>query len=160
MNIFVLDKDGEKAAKWHVDRHVVKMPLETAQMLCTARHELGEAPERIPYRKAYVNHPCTIWARESYANYQWLCNMGIELCKEYTYRYGKVHKCQAVIESCIENTPDPKVFTHLELTEYAQAMDEEYKLSDPVLAYRKYYKLGKAHLHDWKYRDVPEWINA
>lgn len=86
--------------------------------------------------------------------------MGIELCKEYTYRYGKVHKCQAVIESCIENTPDPKVFTHLELTEYAQAMDEEYKLSDPVLAYRKYYKLGKAHLHDWKYRDVPEWINA
>ena len=160
MNIFVLDKDVEKAAKWHGDRHGVKMPLETAQMLCTARHELGEAPERIPYRKAYVNHPCTIWARESYANYQWLCNMGIELCKEYTYRYGKVHKCQAVIESFIENTPDPKVFTHLELTEYAQAMDEEYKLSDPVLAYRKYYKLGKAHLHDWKYRDVPEWINA
>jgi len=106
LNIFVLDTDVEKAAKWHVDRHVVKMPLETAQMLCTARHELGEAPERIPYRKAYVNHPCTIWARESYANYKWLCNMGVELCKEYTYRYGKVHKCQAVIESCIENTPN------------------------------------------------------
>ena len=160
MNIFVLDTDVEKAAKWHVDRHVVKMPLETAQMLCTARHELGEAPERIPYRKAYVNHPCTIWARESYANYKWLCNMGIELCKEYNYRYGKVHKCQAVIEDCIKNTPVHNVFEYLELTEYAQAMDEEYKLSDPVLAYRKYYKLGKAHLHDWKYRDVPEWINA
>ena len=160
MNIFVLDTDVEKAAKWHVDRHVVKMPLETAQMLCTARHELGEAPERIPYRKAYVNHPCTIWARKSYANYKWLCNMGIELCKEYTYRYGKVHKCQAVIEDCIKNTPVHNVFEYLELTEYAQAMDEEYKLSDPVLAYRKYYKLGKAHLHDWKYRDVPEWINA
>lgn len=86
--------------------------------------------------------------------------MGIELCKEYTYRYGKVHKCQAVIEDCIKNTPVHNVFEYLELTEYAQAMDEEYKLSDPVLAYRKYYKLGKAHLHDWKYRDVPEWINA
>ena len=86
--------------------------------------------------------------------------MGIELCKEYTYRYGKVHKCQAVIENCIENTPDANVFTYLELTEYAQAMDEEYKLSDPVLAYRKYYKLGKSHLHDWKYREAPEWINA
>jgi len=160
LNIFVLDTDVEKAAKWHVDRHVVKMPLETAQMLCTSRHELGEAPEHIPYKKAYVNHPCTIWARESYANYQWLCDMGIELCKEYTYRYGKVHKCQAVIENCIENTPDSNVFTYLELTEYAQAMDEEYKLSDPVLAYRKYYKLGKSHLHDWKYREAPEWINA
>ena len=84
--------------------------------------------------------------------------MGIELCKEYTYRYGKVHKCQAVIENCIENTPDPNTFTYLELTEFPQAMDDEYKSNDPVLAYRNYYNQAKSHLHSWKDRKKPEWI--
>tara|TARA_R110002020_G_scaffold194354_5_gene395098 strand:+ start:5591 stop:6070 length:480 start_codon:yes stop_codon:yes gene_type:complete len=159
MNIFYLDRDLVKSAQAHVDKHIVKMPLETAQLLCTARHELGGTPEHIPYRKTHVNHPCSVWARESYANYQWLCGMGIELCKEYTYRYGKVHKCQAVIENCIENTPEPNVFTYLELTEFPQAMDEEYKMDDPVLGYRNYYRYGKAHLHNWKNRPTPTWIN-
>ena len=158
MNIFILDRDLVKSAQAHVDKHIVKMPLETAQLLCTARHELGEVAETIPYRKTHVNHPCSVWATESYTNYQWLCDMGIELCKEYTYRYGKVHKCQAVIENCIENTPDPNVFTYLELTEFPQAMDDEYKLNDPVLAYRNYYNKAKSHLHSWKNRQPPHWI--
>ena len=158
MNIFILDNNLKKSAHAHVDRHIVKMPLETAQLLCTTRHELGEVAETIPYRKTHVNHPCSVWARESYANYKWLCSMGIELCKEYTYRYGKVHKCQAVIENCIENTPDPNTFTYLELTEFPQAMDDEYKSNDPVLAYRNYYNQAKSHLHSWKDRKKPEWI--
>ena len=69
MNIFALDNDVKVAAQWHVDKHVVKMPLETAQMLCTARHELGEKPESIPYKVAHKNHPCTIWCRNSSENY-------------------------------------------------------------------------------------------
>ena len=155
MNIFVLDSDVKKAARWHVDRHVVKMPLETAQMLCTARHELGGTPEHIPYKVAHKNHPCTVWARHSRANYQWLCDLGIALCEEYTHRYEKVHKCQAVIQDCIDNPPE---FTNTEITEFPQAMDEEYKMDDPIMAYRKYYNKGKAHLHDWKKRTTPEWI--
>ena len=158
MNIFVLDQDVDVAAQWHVDRHVVKMPLETAQMLCTARHELGCTPESIPYRKTHTNHPCSVWARKSLANYKWLCDMGIALCKEYTHRYGKVHKCEAIIEDCIKNTPVHNVFEYLELTPFPQAMDEEYKMSDPVIGYRNYYNIGKAHLHSWKKRPVPHWI--
>ena len=158
MNIFILDKDITRSAQYHVDKHVVKMPLETAQLLCTARHELGEDADTIPYRKTHANHPCGVWARESSSNYIWLCQFGLELCKEYTHRYGKVHKCQAVIENCIENTPDPNIFTYLELTEFPQAMDDEYKLNDPVLAYRNYYNGAKSHLHSWKNRQAPNWI--
>ena len=121
-------------------------------------HELTGDADAIPYRKTHTNHPCSVWARESVSNYIWLCKFGLELCKEYTYRYGKVHKCQAVIENCIENTPDPNVFTYLELTEFPQAMDEQYKLDDPVLAYRNYYNGAKSHLHNWKNRQAPYWI--
>ena len=155
MNIFVLDRDLSKSAQAHVDRHIVKMPLETAQLLCTARHELTGDADTIPYRKTHTNHPCSVWARQSLANYTWLCNMGMELCKEYTYRYGKVHKCEAVIQNCIDNTPE---FEHTKPTEHAQAMDDEYKLSDPVLAYRNYYNKAKSHLHNWKNRPTPFWI--
>ena len=156
MNIFVLDRDLVKSAQAHVDKHIVKMPLETAQLLCTARHELGGDPDDIPYRKTHANHPCSIWARKSLLNYTWLCDMGIELCREYTYRYGKTHKCEAVIQDCMANTPE---FDHIDLTEHAQAMDEEYRLSDPVLAYRNYYNKAKSHLHSWKNRQTPIWIN-
>jgi len=155
MNIFVLDRVHSKAAQYHVDKHIVKMPLETAQLLCTARHELGQDADTIPYRKTHVNHPCSIWARESISNYIWLCDMGLELCKEYTYRYGKVHKCQAVIKDCIDNKP---TFNSFALTEHPQAMDDEYKSDDPVTSYRNYYNQAKSHLHNWKNRPVPFWI--
>jgi len=159
MNIFVLDRNLVKSAQAHVDKHVVKMPLETAQLLCTARHELTGDADTIPYRKTHTNHPCSVWARQSLANYTWLCDLGIALCEEYTYRYEKVHKCQAVIEDCIKNTPVHNVFEYLELTPFPQAMDDEYKLSDPVLAYRNYYNQAKAHLHSWKGRVAPVWIS-
>ena len=77
------------------------------------------------------------------------------MCEEYTHRYEKVHKCQAVIQDCIDNPPE---FTNTEITEFPQAMDEEYKMDDPIMAYRNYYNKGKAHLHDWKKRTTPEWI--
>ena len=156
MNIFILDRDLVKSAHAHVDKHIVKMPLETAQLLCTARRAPGESPDSIPYRTTHMNHPCSVWARQSLANYTWLCNMGIELCKEYTYRYGKTHKCEAVIQDCIDNTPQ---FERTEPTEHAQAMDIVYRMSDPVLAYRNYYNQAKSHLHSWKNRPVPVWIS-
>ena len=137
MNIFVLDKDIEKSAKAHCNPHVVKMPLETAQLLCTARHELGESADTIPYRKTHVNHPCSIWARESLYNYVWLCRFGVALCKEYTHRYGKVHSCQHTLEHAKMIFPP----SNGEVTPFARAMPDEFKYDtsiDTITAYKRY----------------------
>ena len=93
MNIFVLHPMPDIAARMQCDRHVVKMTLETAQMLSTAINELGG---QAPYKSAHVNHPCSVWARETLSNFEWLWEHGINLAQEYTARYGKVHKSEAV----------------------------------------------------------------
>lgn len=97
MNIFVLDKDPVKAARFHNDRHVIKMILESAQLLSTAHVVLdGEkvAAYDVPFllRPTHVNHPCAIWARATGANYDWLYRLLVGLLAEYTRRYGKVHR--------------------------------------------------------------------
>ena len=84
MNIFVLDYNPKRAAQMQCDKHVVKMPLETAQILCSA-FEPGTAP----YKRTHYNHPCSVWGRESKVNYKWLIEHGLALSDEYTYRYGK-----------------------------------------------------------------------
>jgi len=154
VNIFILDTDSiEKCAEYHVDRHVVKMPLETAQMLCSTINLLGG---QSPYKTAHANHPCTIWARQSKENYLWLCKLGKALCKEYSYRYEKTHSCEAVIEYCEKNIPE--TLPTIGLTKFAEAMDDMYKLENPVLSYRNYYKQGKKHLFSWKKREVPPFL--
>ena len=154
MNIFFLHLDPRICAMWHVNRHVVKMILESCQMLCTAHHvtESGYTP---PYKETHKNHPCTIWVRASKANYLWLIQLALELCKEYTFRYGKIHKCQPYIEELKKNIPP---IPDIEFTTPAQAMPVEYKDDDPVEAYRQYYFFEKNNLHQWKKRDVPFWI--
>ena len=98
MNIFVLDYNPTRAAKMQCDKHVVKMALETAQLLCTA-FPGGTAP----YKLTHFNHPCAIWCRESLKNYNWLIDHGIALCDEYQHRYGKTHKSKEVILWCKRN---------------------------------------------------------
>ena len=92
MNIFVLDKDPYVAAQMMCDKHVVKMILEGCQMLSTV-HSLDVIQDNKPtlYKPCFHNHPCTIWAGKSMGNFIWLCELGIELCKEYSYRYEKDH---------------------------------------------------------------------
>ena len=97
MNIFYLDKCPNKAAKLQYNKHVVKMILESAQMLCTAHHVLG-APimnigedVNIPYKMAHKNHPSTIWVREISLHYDWLYEHFVALSREYRKRYGKTH---------------------------------------------------------------------
>ena len=97
MNIFFLDYDTAKCAKYHCDKHVVKMVLETAQLLCGVHHMCDNVKNQAPYKLSHKNHPCAIWTRESLSNYLYLCDLGLELCKEYTYLYGKRHKSQDVI---------------------------------------------------------------
>jgi hypothetical protein len=150
MNIFILDECPVKSAVHQCDKHVVKMCLETAQMLCAA-FEQGEAP----YRRTHYNHPCTVWARTSPENYEWLLRHGFALCGEYYQRYGKHHKCLDIITWCAGNM-DKIEFPENGLTPFAQAMPDEYKNEDPVTAYRSYYLGDKAYMATWK-QNKPEW---
>lgn len=156
MNIFFLHLDPRICAMYHVDRHVVKMILETCQLLCTAIWLCGD---EAPYKKTHENHPSAKWARASKKNWQWLHSLGLALCKEYTHRYGKTHKSEKALRSL--TCPD---LPDLDFTEPPQAMPNEYKHKNTITAYRNYYILGKHHLHmwkkrhAWKSRDVPPFI--
>ena len=163
MNIFFLDWDTKKCAEYHCDKHVVKMILETAQLLCGAHHVTHQAPtkyrpstDQVPYKLSHKNHPCSIWVRESLSNYLYLCDLGLELCKEYTYRYGKRHKSQDVIEWCLTNKLN---ICDKGFTEPPKAMPDEYKVTDVIESYRNYYNGAKKDFAKWKNRDIPEWFN-
>jgi hypothetical protein len=155
MNIFFLDWDVKKCAQYHCDKHVVKMILETAQLLCSAHHMVSVENTGIPYKLAHKNHPCSIWVRESLSNYLYLCELGLELCEEYTYRYGKKHKSQQVIEWCIDNKIK---LIDKGLTEPPRAMPIECKVGSVIDSYRKYYMEHKRSFSKWKNREVPEWF--
>jgi hypothetical protein len=150
MNIFVLHKDPAFAAQMACDKHVVKMILETAQMMCTVATTHGYDT---PYRATHARHPCTMWASESYANWQWLIDYGLALSAEYTKRYGKVHKSQAVIEQCRDLDIN---FDKQDRTPFAQAMPVQYRQSCAVTAYRNYYRGEKASFAKWK-TQPPSW---
>jgi len=158
MNIFFLDLDPEKAAKMHVNKHVIKMLVEHLQILCTAHHVSGSKNIEFkpPYKKTHINHPCNIWVRESLSNYLFLIKFTEELLKEYTYRYGKIHKCESYIRLMKDNLPNIK---DIGFTKPAQAMPDKYKNPDNTVdAYRNYYFFDKQHIHSWKKRDIPEFI--
>lgn len=151
MNIFVLDRDPSIAAMFHNNRHIVKMPLESTQMLCTVLNNSGIST---PYKSAHAKHPCTIWAGASRENFEWLCDLGLYLCEEYSFRYKKTHKCASVIEFCLSNK---NVVINKPMTPFALAMPDEYKDVDAVKAYRNYYVFAKSHLAEWKLRERPDW---
>lgn len=151
MNIFILDADISKNAEALCDKHVVKMVLETAQLLCGV-YENGKAP----YKRTHYNHPCSIWTRTSLENFDWLVNYGFALCKEYTHRYGKIHKSEEVIQWCSLNKPN---LDSNGLTAFAQAMPDVYRRSDPIEAYRGYYCNSKRDIATWnKNRSKPDWF--
>ena len=153
MNIFAVNKDPVIAAQQLCDKHVVKMILESAQMLC-APFEQGTAP----YKRTHYNHPCTKWIRESQANYEWLVSHAYALCDEYFYRYDKNHKSIHVIAWCANNSNKLSLDQELGLTPFAQAMPDEYKNDDAVQAYRDYYNGEKAYFAKWKLTTTPAWF--
>jgi len=147
MNIFVLHQDPTIAAQMACDKHVVKMVLETAQLLCSV-------VENAPYKRTHYNHPCAIWTRKSMSNVNWLVIHGLALCDEYTHRYGKVHKSQQVIEWCRDNI---RIADH-GLTPFALAMPDVYHSDDVVDSYRRYYIYDKMKIAAWnKTRQAPHW---
>jgi hypothetical protein len=152
MNIFVLDSDVRKCARYHADRHVIKMILESTQMLCTALHRHGV---EAPYKPTHRKHPCTLWAGESLANWKWLRRLALALNEEYKYRFGgKGDHSSAVVALKLQPPP----INNIGLTEFAQAMPEEYKVKgDAVAAYRKFYIGEKSRFAKWTRRKVPKW---
>ncbi len=141
MNIFYLHKDPVIAAKVQYNKHVVKMILESAQMLCTAHHHYDEDTD-VPYKKAHYNHPSTIWTRESDEHYMWLFDHMVALGKEYTKRYSKTHlsitKCFLPLYRLPVGIPSNG------FTQPPQAMPDEYKNDCSVEAYWNYY-IGEKH---------------
>lgn len=153
MNIFVLDLDIRACACYHADQHVVKMILESAQMLCTVVN-LGGG--RSPYKSTHPQHPCTQWAGASLANWLWLQRLALALNDEYRYRYRRDfdHKSAAVVRDL-----EPPPLADLGLTEFAQAMPEAYRVpGDAVQAYRRFYLGEKAHFATWTRRRTPRWF--
>jgi hypothetical protein len=151
MNIFYLDHNPILCAQYHVDRHVVKQILEYAQLLCSA---CWTSNSSAPYKLTHPNHPCAKWVRTSMANYDLLFSLGVALCNEYYYRFGKIHKTTKVYQYLWKHRPN---IPYKECTPIPLAMPDEFKHSDPVVAYRNYYIGGKNHLKSWKHRTVPNW---
>jgi hypothetical protein len=152
MNIFIVDWDHTICAQWHCNKHVVKMPLETTQMLSTVHHRYSNDG---PFLPVHQKHPCTLWAGQTIENYRWLWRLGIALCKEYTYRYEKTHACERIL--AMLRCP-PVELQARGFTKPAQAMPDEYKHSDTLMAYQNYYIGEKARLGVWHKRPVPPFM--
>lgn len=155
MNIFILDNDIRTCAQYHCDQHVVKMILESVQILCTVLNKKGFST---PYKSTHANHPSVLWAEASFDNFLWLSDLTLELNKEYKYRYDKQtdHKSIAVLTDISQYS-----FLSLGLTTFPQAMPDSYKVAkDPVLAYRNFYRGDKAKFAKWTKRAPPKWFIA
>ena len=182
MNIFYLHREPYACAEMHVDKHVVKMILEYSQLLSTAhriidgvqsvglsktgrkqtRYILPDDRESTLYTATHANHPSAIWCRKNTQNYMWLYWLLVACCEEYSYRYGKVHKCQSsgLVEKLHKlptNLPDG------EFTQPTPAMPTELIIpGDSISSYRNYYISSKKHLASWKVkinsRNTPQWF--
>ena len=182
MNIFRLHDDPTLCAVFHNDKHVVKMILESCQLLSTAHRVNDGCAKQVPsaksgrliwrweipdrtrdavlYQATHVNHPCAIWCRMSEDNYRWLWSLTTALAAEYTHRYGKVHKCESDGLIAMLQTP-PTTFPQTGFTEPPQAMPDSCKVpNNAVEAYRRYYCQEKTHLATWKHRSIPAWFST
>lgn len=161
MNIFATHVSPIKSAEWLDDRRVIKMLLETAQLLSTAlrRHGVGNG---IHYKAAYQKHPCTIWAGDTRGNFDWLCEHGLALCNIYTAVYGKTHNSERVIQFAY------KMRRHIPMGRRKEMADcTEFKHRTDVNIYERYrmFMCLKWLERDtkqptWQGRETPYWIKA
>lgn len=167
MNIFRLDENPIKAARFYVDSHVVKIPTEIAQVLANLFTKERLSHRDCPRTKtgnirkySHYNHPISKWLRESVGNIHWTIIHGLELCNEYNFRYGKNHFSRGFIDWAFNHLGEINI-QEREMTEQPQCFSEYTNLvvkGNPVKGYRNYYTFGKKHLHKWKKRNKPNWI--
>lgn len=156
MNIFILDTNLEKNAQYYCDKHISKMILESAQLLCTVAQLKGEVA---PYKLTHQNHPCTKWLMESGANWDLLVDLVTELNKEYKLRYGHSsnHKSFDVVLGLVK----PKYVNNNFSGMFSTVTDDVRRLNiiDTVKAYRKYYSEKFTTMQmTWKNREVPGFL--
>ena len=182
MNIFVLDMNPTVAAQLQCDKHVVKMIVESAQMLSTVHRMLDgdetrirsksgkrmvkhwEMPnvedDKLLYKAVHMNHPCTVWSRINRANYAWHYQHFYALCKEYTYRYGKVHASETLLLERLKKYP--RNLPKGGLTAFPLAMGSNPECmfpEDPVKSYRLFYQTKQDRFSmAWTKRPMPEWF--
>ena len=179
MNIFALSVCPIESAQQMIDKHVVKMPTESCQMLHTNAlyhdyvEHYGESPTLAELKQfhtdigsklmkpAMLNHPSTIWARKSIDNTMWLYEHALALCSEYTFRYEKKHGTEErILQTPINRTGDYSKATPVDI-----AMDDVYRLPVPskagwnfvIKSYRHYYLEGKWRFAKWKKDRRPYW---
>lgn len=183
MNIFALSIDPTKAARMMCDKHIPKMIVESAQMMASAlrRHEdtlMKGFPQYesvddlftqkqivtkkgTPYKGGYANHPCTVWAGDTWANFYWLGEHACGLLREFRLRFGErsvEHACSTPIKQMLRLG----IFVGdvlSEKTAFAMAMPDEYKQEGKeVIAYRDYYFAEKGDFAKWQRgREAPTW---
>jgi len=171
MNIFYLHRNPLVSAAMQCDKHVVKMILETAQLLSTA-HRVIDGNERGDdlglYKLTHQNHPSAVWVRSSSLAYSWTWQHLDALLQEYTRRYGKIHKTTRLLGLLsfaplgMPETPYPAddmaVYEHPDFVEPPMCMPDEYQGDCTVQAYRSYYQGEKAYMAKWK-MGAPNWWN-
>ena len=187
MNIFYLNNDPKLCAEMHLDKHVVKMILEYAQLLSTAHrvldgtvstrlsksgrkqqyYPLADERDNFLYSATHVNHPSAVWVRYSYENYEWLYKLFIALLDEYTHRYGRIHATARLINALY--TPPIHIPKGIGFTEPTPAMPNEVKVLrevatdryeiDSIESYHKYYIHNKVHIAKWTKREIPLWYS-
>lgn len=182
MNIFILDESPILAAQLQCNKHVVKMPLESAQMLSTAHRMLDGTQkvcssksgkrmikqyshpdfDELLYKAVHQNHPCTLWTMENSENYRWHYEHFIALCDEYTARYGKIHKSFKKLKDILKNPPKNIKFSNQQ-TQFPLAMKSNPECifpSDPVKSYRLFYQTKQNRFKMiWPEGRMPEWFN-
>ena len=177
MNIFYLDNTPSECAKMHCDKHCIKMILEYAQLLSTAhrvidgiqfidnssgrkikRWTLSDSKlDESLYKATHINHPSAVWVRQSMENYKWLYELFVNLCNEYTHRYGKTHATEIKLIQLLSNVP--KNISDKPFFQPPQAMPDNCKDLDSIIAYRNYYLKEKGSMLKFTKRNVPYWIN-
>lgn len=170
MNIFILSNDPVRAAMFLCSKHVVKMATETLQILTTAVIQHGATTDQLPLTKSgtpvkqtHVNHPSCVWARQTRANFDWLCTHGKAICLEYTYRYGKTHFCEQGISKLAKLR---NLIPVGDLTPFAIAINESmtcrqlsgFDAMSAVEKYRAYYKCDKSFAVWAPKRETPDWF--
>ena len=182
MNRFRIEETPRNCALSHCDRHIVKMPLEEAQMLSTAHRmldgeiemrpsksgkrtlkywKLPDDREDLVYKAVHMGHPCTVWAAESLANYRWAFALFEELCEEYSFRYGKVHLSYSKLRDTLALAPD-NIKKELKVSPMPLAMGaapECIDHDDVIGSYRNFYMTKQKRFNmTWKNRKTPEWF--
>lgn len=163
MNIFAIEPKSDGSIDWtqsalsHDNFRVNKMIIESCQMLSTTAKTFGYDTR---YKIAHLNHPSTIWARQSLPNFNNLLHLASALRIEFGRRHNKfAHGCDDVIRSMAQLTLDSsfaKHFPSTHETELPLCMPDEYKSADVVESYRNYFS-NKPNLR-YYHTTPPSWI--